>query len=471
MITDADELEVGILGAGLTGLTLASALKRKGVSCRIWDGSARAGGAIRSIEKEGFLVEEGPNSMLVKSQRVWEWLLSLGLEGRICEASPRASKRFIVRNGKACAMPAGPLQAIGTPLYSPGAKLRVLQEPWINPATGEDESVASFVRRRLGPEFLDYGISCLVSGIYAGDPEAISIRHAFPRVWNLEQRHGSLIGGALALKRARKRSGIPGFKSRMLSFDHGLKVLVDRLYETLGENVRLGVRFNKLKREPDGHWIVETSQEGVPSRARVKHLVLTMPQHQWAMLPIDDAIQSGGRSLRSWMTGCRPLEYPPLSTLVLGFHRKDVAHPLDGFGMLIPEQERRFILGSIFSSSLFPNRAPEGQVALMQFIGGAMHPDRAMFSVGELVDRTCRDLKELIGVSGNPSFVHHCHWPRSIPQYQVGHQELLDQLAAVELNFPGLHLQGNFRGGPGLSDSMESALGLAGAMSSSNLEM
>ncbi len=457
---------IGIIGAGLTGMTLAHALQRRGLQVQVWESADRVGGAIRSHRDQGFLVEEGPNSMLVKSQTVADWLDSLGLSERLVAASQESKKRFIVRGGKPHAMPSHPLGAIMTPLYSTSAKLRVLKEPFIPRTTATDESVGNFVRRRLGAEFLDYGISCLVSGIYAGDPETLSVRHAFPKVWNLDQSYGSLIRGAIALKRERRKSGVPAFKSRMLSFDDGLSVLSDHLASLLGDCLHTSVELQSITRNESGAWQMHALQQGVPIHREVDQLVITIPRHQWGRLPWHAELRgTDGGSLRDALDEVEDLHYPPLSTLVLGFPREAVAHPLDGFGMLIPEQEQRFILGTIFSSTLFPGRAPEGQVSLMNFIGGTLHPERASLDTDALVQHCCRELKALLGVKSSPSFIHHCFWPRAIPQYPVGHERFLNQLEQLENQFPGLHIQGNYRGGPGLSDCMDSALRLAHALS------
>lgn len=464
MESSPNQVTVGIIGAGLTGLTVAAALRRDGIDCVVWEQSSRPGGAIRSQHRQGFLVEEGPNSMLVKTPRVNDWLNTLDLGTQQVSASEKSNKRFIVRSGKAEAMPAGLLAAIRTPLYSARAKLRILKEPFLAPSRETDESVGRFVRRRLGPEFLDYGISCLVSGIYAGDPESLSIRHAFPKVWNLEQNHGSLIRGAIALGRQRKKLQTPAFKSKMVSYDLGLEVLVKRLAQELKSDLRTATVLDSIRRSDDGKWRIQGRTGGEAFQTDVDHVVITIPRHQWDQLPVGADDSSGNASLAGRLRAVDALEYPPLSTLVLGFPRNAVAHALDGFGMLIPAAEKRFMLGTIFSSTLFPQRAPEGQVAMMNFVGGALQPDRAALPEAELVDRTCRDLRDLLGVQGKPSFVHHRFWPRAIPQYPVGHESFLDQLEAIESDFPGLHIQGNYRGGPGLSDCIDNALNLAGRL-------
>jgi oxygen-dependent protoporphyrinogen oxidase len=310
----------------------------------------------------------------------------------------------------------------------------------------------------MGPAFLEYGISALVSGIYAGNPDALSIRHAFPKVWNLEQNHGSLIGGAMRLKRERKRMGIVPFKSRMISFRAGLQELAGALCNEKFMTTTTGAAVRSVARDGARGWLVRAEAGGNGLELRAAHLILATPLDAWAELPFDGEV-------RGHLEAVDIPDHPPLSTLVLGFERQQIAHPLDGFGVLFPRLEKRFCLGAIFSSTLFPGRAPDGRVALMCFIGGVQQPANAELPTPALVERTVQDLRPLLGISGGPVFSRHSFWPRAIPQYNVGHGAFIESLERIEQAFPGLHLRGNFRGGPGLNDCLEGALHLGEAAS------
>lgn len=456
MQNDPVKQSIGIIGAGITGLSCALALKQAGHPITVWEPSNRSGGAVISQNIKGYLCEEGPNSMLVKSREVMDWIQQLMPPSEICLANPEAKRRYIVRNGKAHPLPGSLWQAVRTPLYRHRAKLNILGEPFRRKCASDDESVASFVRRRMGAEFLDYGIACLVTGIYAGDPERISIRYAFPKVWNLEQEHGSLIRGAL--KRWRTGAGKTAFKPCMLSFLEGLESLTKKIAENLGDGIQTSVAIDNIESSPTG-WVVKGRRMGDSFVSHVNKLVVTIPQHQLAQLPFSQQSETT-REIQSLLKKTGILDHPPLTTLVLGFERDQITHPLDGFGMLIPAKEKRFLLGSIFSSTLFPGRAPKGHVSLMNFIGGVMNPDRAELPEAEQVDRSCRDLRELLGVSGTPKFVHRKLWHQAIPQYKVGHGLFIQQLEAIENRHPNIYFQGNYRGGPGLSDCIENALKL-----------
>jgi oxygen-dependent protoporphyrinogen oxidase len=446
----AEPIDTLVIGGGLTGLATANALARKGQRVAVLESTNRLGGAVRTEEIDGFLCEAGPNSMLVKSEAVWNFIHELGLEDERVDANEISNKRFLVKRGRMVALPASPGGGITTPLYSPLEKLRLLAEPFIGKSKLEDESVTSFVSRRMGPAFLEYGISALVSGIFAGDPDALSIKHAFPKVWNLEQNHGSLIGGALKLKRERKRQGIVPFKSRMISFRKGLQQLVEALVTHEGITTRTTATIKSITKEADGHWRVE----GDGFAYGAGKLVITTPLHAHEHLPFEEAV--GGE-----LAALPRIDHPPLSTLVLGYDRGQVGHPLDGFGVLIPRLEKRFSLGCIFSSTLFPGRAPDGKVSLMCFIGGVQQPENGELPTQQLVEKTVRDLTPLLDLKGDPEFHFHTFWPLAIPQYNVGHGVFLQELEKVEARHPGLHLHGNFRGGPGLNDCIENALKFA----------
>jgi oxygen-dependent protoporphyrinogen oxidase len=456
-VNDSDR-PVVVIGAGLTGLTAAHRLARAGHPVLVLEKDERPGGVIRTRRERGFLAEHSANSMMIKAQEVEDLILDLGLNDRLVESNPEAKKRFLLRDGKVLPMPMSAGQAVATPLYSFGAKLRLLKEPFVPAAPADgDESVGSFVRRRMGPEFLDYGIAALVSGIYAGDPDRLSVRHAFPKVWNLEARYGSLIGGAVKLMRERKRTGEKPYKSRIVSFREGLETLTGTLAATVGDGLKLGARVTRIAREGVAWRVAWTDADG-SHEVLARALVSTVPLPALAALPWPEAL---GRAC----AGLPVPPHPPVTTLSLGFRREQVAHPMDGFGLLAPLVERRRILGSLFSSTLFPGRAPDEHVLMMVFMGGAMRPELAVTREDEAVAIAMAELGELFGVRGEPVFVHHVHWPAAIPQYNVGHGRLLAALADLETAHPGLHFAGNFRGGPGLNDCVVSGLALARGLS------
>jgi len=449
--------KVIIIGAGLTGLTTATALARAGHEPVVLELGDRPGGVIRSERVNGFLCEDGPNSMMLKSRAAEDFLRSVDLEGEIVEANREARRRYLVRNGKVLSLPMSPVEALRTPLYSLGAKLGVLKEPFTGPAEpGVEDSVASFVTRRLGREFLDYGIAALVSGIFAGDPERLSMRYAFPKVWQLEDRYGSLIGGAVKMRRERKASGEIPYRGKVIAFREGLEMLPSRLSGLLGDRVRLNAATTAIEKTGAGWRVAWTEPDG-PRETEADALVCTAPTFAWPDLPWPEPLAAD-------LAGVPSPDYPPVATLMLGYRRNQIRHPLDGFGMLIPLVEKRRILGVIFSSTLFPGRAPDGCATLMVFIGGATAPQRAsQDEAGRYADAVA-ELGDLLGITGEPMMVRHTLWPRAIPQYRVGYGNFYAAMAAVEERWPGLTLQGNFRDGPGVSDCITNSLETAGRL-------
>jgi len=435
---------VVIIGAGLTGLSAAVRLRERGAQVTVLEASSQAGGAVRTEYSEGFLVEHGPNSMMTNEPAVTDFLQAAGLAGEVVR--PLAKKRFLVRDGRPLALPSGPAAAVATPLFTLAGKLRVLAEPFIARGADDDEALAGLVRRRLGSEVLDHAVEPFVAGIYAGDPAKLSARWAFPKLWDLEHAHGSFLRGALR----RRRTGPP---PQMMSFRHGMGALPERLAAQLGPDLQCGVRVENITHGPEG-WRVAWSRGGDTREVRADAVVSTAPAFAVPDLPWPDA-------LRASMAFLREIDYPPVTVAALGFRRADVAHPLDGFGVLVPAVEQKRILGVIFSSSLFPGRAPRDQVLLTVFVGGARQPRLARPGDDALEQDILGDLRELLGVSAAPVFRRFIRWPRAIPQYNVGYGRLLGQMEKAERDWPGLYLAGNYRGGIAAGQCIQNGLRLA----------
>jgi protoporphyrinogen/coproporphyrinogen III oxidase len=437
---------VAVIGGGITGLTAAFRLRKHGVPVTVYEATDRVGGAIQSIKWDGYLAEFGPNTILETSPDIAGLVEDLGLADRRVYSHPSAKNRYLVRDGRLIKMPESPLDFIRTPLFSATAKFQVLLEPFIGRWTGEEESVAEFVKRRLGREFLNQAVDALVGGIYAGNPWKLSVREAFPKLFALEQKYGSLIKGQIFGARERKKRGeVAKPNAPKFSFDEGLHVLPDALRQKLHAAIRLRTPVKKIAHSMDG-WSV-TSADGV--EAKHSAVVFAGTAYAFARIKIEPC-----RSINLSQFGL--IDYPPVASVVLGFRRKDVAHPLDGFGMLIPCVEGFRILGTIFSSSLFPNRAPAGCVTLTSYLGGARAPSLAQKSPGELFRITYEDLRPLLGLTGQPTFKHHVLFPKAIPQYELGYDCFKKLMSEIEGDLPGLFLAGQYRDGISVSDCIAS---------------
>ena len=446
---------VAIIGAGITGLTAAFYLKRRGVPVTVYEASDRVGGAIQSVRTEGYLAEFGPNTILETSPKVTQLINDAGLAARRLDPDPKAGARYVVRYQRPIAMPGSPLGLLTTSLFTPRAKLAVLREPFVpRRRDGKEESVAEFVVRRLGQEFLDHAIDALVAGVYAGDPYKLSVPQAFPKLGQLEARYGSLIKGQIFGARERKRSGeVAKDRAPKFSFDEGLQVLPDTLREQLGEAVRLNTAVTRLTQTPEG-WTIDVREGGRQTRAEHSAVIYAGTAFRLAELEVQ-------ASARLHLSTFADIRYPPVASVVLGFRREDVAHSCAGFGMLIPKVEGFKILGTIFSSSLFPNRAPAGHLTLTSYVGGERYPELASLPPEKLFALTREDLRVLLGVRGKPTFQHSVFYPKAIPQYNLGYGRYRDLMAEIEGKAPGLFLAGHFRDGISLSDTIVSACSVA----------
>lgn len=437
---------VAIVGAGLTGLVAAYRLQAGGLRVKVFEASARTGGAVRTLRENGWLVESGPNSLQYGAPEVKRLVADLGLEAELLVAGGAARKRFVVRGGRLVPVPLGPVSFLASPLFGGRTKLAVVAELFSRPRVRpEDVSLAEFVRSHFTQELVDYAVNPVVAGIYAGDPEKLSVRHAFPSLEEAERTSGSLPRGMWVAAKARRaagerRAGPPP----IVSFRRGLQQLTDALAARLPPGtLELGTAVEGiLPGRP--HRLVGAQGSALPG-GDFDFVVLALPAPALARLTLG---ASGARPLAA----LADVVHPPVASLFLGFRRDQVAHPLDGFGGLAPEVERRDVLGVLFSSTLFPGRAPAGHVALTVFAGGVRQPELAGLDAGRLLERVRRDLAALVGATGDPVFFRHSVWPRAIPQYELGYDRFLEVMARVEEATPGLLLGGQARDGISLAD-------------------
>jgi oxygen-dependent protoporphyrinogen oxidase len=444
---------VAVLGAGVSGLAAAWHLRRAGVEVAVFEASGRIGGVIETIAESGWLHEGGPNSLLEGPGELPALLDDLGLAGHRLYAAEAARHRYILRGGRLEPMPSSPLSFLRTRLFSPGAKLGLAGE-FFRPRRRDaaEESIADFTRRRLGQEFLDYAIDPFVGGVYAGNPDLLSVRYAFPKLAGMEKRYGSLLRGAIG-----QRNPAGGPRGRILSFPQGLQELTSALAGPLGDALRLGAKVGSLRPVSTG-WEVAFEQGGERRSAVFADVVCALPADALARLKFEglpDPIP---------LACLAEIEHPPVASVFTGFRREDVTHPLDGFGVLVPWKEGRSVLGTLFSSSLFPGRAPPGHVALTTFVGGARQPHNGVLDEGRLLKLVTGELATLVGARGAPAYVSIRRYARAIPQYNLGFQRFLDACAKAEAAAPGVHIGGACRDGVSLPACLASGRRLAEAV-------
>ena len=453
LMTTCIDADVIVVGGGISGLAGAWGLERRGARVILLETSARAGGCIGTTLEQDCLLESGPNSALETTPLIGPLLDELGISGARIPANPQARNRYILRDGRLAALPLSPLAFLTTPLFSTHAKLRLFRELFVG-AGGADveESVAEFVRRRLGPEFLDYAINPFVGGVYAGTPEALSVSAAFPRLYQLEQRYGGLIRGQLLGRRVRSRDPEKSRQSApMFAFRDGMQTLTDAIARRLA---RIELETNVVGVSPgqDGYVVAVTDATG-RRELRARGIVLAVPAYAAAELVSPFAPDCAA--------ALAAIPYPPVTVVHSAYRRIAIAHPLDGFGMLIPEVERRQTLGTIFSSMLFENRAPADRVLLTTFVGGMRQPALAQLEEGSIHDLVQAQHAAILGASGNAEFVRVRRWPKAIPQYTLGHHSRIARVEETERKFPGLFFCANYRGGISIGDCISAADGVA----------
>lgn len=450
-----------IIGGGISGLAAAHRLleltKTGQIQLTLVESSSRLGGTIETVQREGFLIERGPDSFISEKPEALALARQLGLESQLIQTNEQHRRSFIVRNGRLRPVPEG-FQLLApsriwpfltSDIFSFGGKVRMAADLFLPRRItngANDESLASFVRRRLGNEALERMAQPMVGGIYTADPETLSLRATLPRFLDMEQKHRSLILAMLRQGQTQKEGTSGARYSLFLSFNRGMQVLVDELAKVIG-NCHLNTRAEKLKRDGSS-WIVETDKG---EKIMADAVCLAVPAYVAASL-VEDTNPDLASKLRQ-------IKYASTATINFGYTRAAIKHPLDGFGFVVPFVEKRSLLACTFSSVKFSKRAPEGYVLLRAFAGGALQPETFALGETEIVKKVEADLRHLLGINESPLFTEVAKWERSMPQYEVGH---LGRVQAIDgLLPPELALAGNAYRGAGIPDCIRSGVNAA----------
>lgn len=459
-----EKCDVAVIGAGISGLCVAHWLAERGIDVRVLERDPDVGGTMKSLREQEFLIELGPNSGLETTPLIGELVESLRLEGQFLHADPVGRNRYVLKHGRLQALPLNPVAFLRTPLFSLSAKLRLLREPFIGRSL-QEESIADFVIRRLGREFLEYAIDPFVAGVYASRPDQLSVRAAFPKLYALEERYGGLIKGMIQGRRERKaRAETAKDRAETFSFRDGMQVFPIALSGALGPRVTTGAKVTALRdltREQEAandepglrRYEIEFLHQGAARRIEADSVVFTVPAFAAAPL-VAHLSQPFARTLEG-------IHYPPVLSVFLGFRADQIGRPLDGFGFLIPSREKRQILGCLWSSSLFPGRAPRNHVALTSFVGGSRQPELTTQDDDALIGTVSKELQSCMQIEGNPVYSRVTRWPRAIPQYVLGYDRTMDAIASFEDDHPGLFFCSNYRKGIAIGDCIMSAHAMA----------
>ncbi len=439
-----------VIGAGISGLTTAYLLSKKGFDVTILEKNNSVGGSIESVLENGFLFDRGPNSALETTPVIGQLVRELELEPELLYANKQANKRYILRDNILHPLPMSPQGLIKTKLFSGKAKLRLMAEPFIGRSKdGYYQSLAEFVKRRLGQEFLDYAINPFVAGVYAGRPEDLSVKSAFPKLYALEEKYGGLIIGTIRSIRERKKRAEKSKQSaKMLSFKSGMIALPKAIEKYFGNNILLKSEVISIDKDENGY-LVSYQQNGNINNLKCDAILSTVPAYTAAGLFT--------KFDKNFKTHCDAIYYPPVLVYYLVYNKKDIKQALDGFGFLIPEKEKKSFLGALWSSVIFNHRTDENTAAFTLFIGGSRNPGFVNQDKALLLSNVRKEFEMLMGISAPPVFSSERFWERAIPQYNLGyieHERFFDEF---EKQNPGMFISGNFRGGISVGDCIKNA--------------
>lgn len=428
-------IDIAIVGGGVSGLATAWELQNQGYSTVVLERQVRTGGNIYSDNISGFMMEHGPSTINAYDAHAQEVSTRLGLASDQVYLGDGIQRRYLVGGGKLKSMSIKPLGFLTSNYLSMGGRLRMMLEPFARASreTG-DESVMTYATRRFGHEFAERIIDPLVGGLYAGRARDLSMRSVFPQMLDLERKYGSVAMGMI--RRSMAGGHMPG--KRLYSWRAGIGTLPRALAAQQGK-VLTGVTVRSLRRDKEGYLLDCGQGEIIKARA----VVLATQPHVTAGL-IEGLDRDSAEAAGSVST-------PPLAVVYLGYQRSQVDHPLDGLGFLAAESEGAGLTGVQFSSTMFPGRAPEGCVSLTAYIGGQRQPELAQLPEAELIDFTRQRLGSLLGIHGDPVLSRVRHWNLGLPQYQIGHADLIDKLDGTAQRNPGLFLTGNYFKGPSVA--------------------
>ncbi|PLX99115.1 MAG: protoporphyrinogen oxidase [Desulfuromonas sp.] len=451
---------IAIIGGGISGLATAYAVEQlaasRGVTLEtiLIEKEDRTGGKIWSIQEEGYLCEWGPNGFLDNKPMTLELCDRLGIRDQLARSDDNARKRFIYSGAELHRLPENGPSFFKSNLMTWPGKFRIAKELFVPKRTEEsDETLAEFGRRRLGPEALDKLIAPMVSGIFAGNPETMSLKSCFPRIYQLEQEYGGLLRAMMKLakqKKAERKAGkqvasAAGPGGTLTSFVKGIQELTDSTTTAIKGEVKRGSAAVAIKKVDGGYEIALESGAKVDADV----VVTAVPAYHLAQMIGEMSVVLSDI--------LKAILYAPMNVVCFGYEREKIEHDLNGFGYLIPKKEGCSILGTLWDSSIFPNRAPEGHVLLRSMMGGATNPAAIDLSDNHVQEYVQADLREIMGIDAMPDFVRIFRHRNAIPQYTTGHGQRLLALEEGFHKFPGFFITGNAFFGIGLNDCVQAS--------------
>ena len=442
--------KIVVIGAGISGLATSYFLKQKGYDVTLLEKSSRVGGFIETTNENGFLFDKGFNSVLETASVIPQLIDELNLQNQIVYSNKAANKRYILKNNKLYALPMHPSAILKSELFSLKAKMRLFIEPFIGRSKdGFYQSVGEFITRRLGSEILDYAINPFVGEVYTGNPEGLSIKSAFPKLYALEEEYGGLIIGTInSIKKRKSDPKKEKFSGRMFSFKNGMSVLCKALAEKLGDSLILNAEAEKIEKYESGYNINYKRDEKNES-INADVIVSAVPAYS-----AENLFNGYDAELKKHLS---EIYYPALFVQYLAYKKEDVLTQLDALGIFVPSKERKSFLYALWNPSIFPNRSPEGTVSFTIFVGGARDSDILTLDKELLLMKIRGEFETIMKINYEPVYSSYKYWPKSIPQYKIGYIDHEKYWQKFEENNPGIFLVGNYRGGISVGDSLKNA--------------
>jgi protoporphyrinogen/coproporphyrinogen III oxidase len=424
---------IGIIGAGISGLSAAYHLQKAGVDYIVLESSDHAGGFINTKTPDNYILDCGPNSILC-DEEIMSFLKELDLEEDMLFANETGKSRYILKNGKYRKLPDNPFALLNSSFFSWSTKIKILIEPFKPSAPEKDETLAHFFERRFSKEVVDYALNPFLSGIYAGDPEELLVQETFPMLAEYENKYGSVLKGIIKNAGARKTS---------LNFKKGMQSLTDKLAKQIN-NIHYNQRIRNIVRDGKG-FKIETEGNGIGDTLQFTQLIIATPSYIAGSL-LQNISAKHANSFSK-------INYAPMSLVHTVFNKKDITSELNGFGGLNPKIENQFSAGCLWTSSVFNNRVPEDKVLFTSFVGGRQYMEQATQDQELIKQEIAKELSRHFGIKGSPVFQQTCYWEKALPQYDKILSEARKN--AIELEKENIFICSNWFQGVSLSDCIK----------------
>ena len=445
----SEQVRVAVIGGGVTGLCAAFYFAKEygPEQVRLIEASEYIGGQTRTDHIDGFSCDWGPNGFLDREPATLQWIEDLGHTADLIRANEAAAHRFILKDDALVEVPLSPPKFLGSPLLSVSGRARLLCEPFIRGKKDDSpESLWHFAARRIGTEAADFMVDPMASGIFGGDAKQLSLAHCFPKMADMERDHGSLFKAMLAKRRqTKKKVNAAGPAGTLTSFVNGIGFLPEIATQALGDRILTHTRVLRIAKSNAGYTIETDKGPQINAQA----VVMAVPAYAASAITTTFDTELAATLAE--------IPYADIAVLCTGYRREQVKHDLNGFGFVVPRNQKKRVLGCIWTSSIFPNRAPEGWVQLRTMYGGYTDAGILKLTDKEMLGGLEKEVERLMGVQGAPEFVKIYRWKRGIPQFMLDHGSKLARLEAAEKRYPGLIFAGNAYRGVGLNDCVLSA--------------